>query len=176
MQSNRPDIQLLPPDIERDAPFALSWFERPEGHATLISMGNAENEIEPPTLEGEADTLRGFIELEKEGKQITRMIITDKKTIGAVWIELFENHSVKSPSVHIIIGNPEYRGKGIGKSVMQAAIRHIKTTLHLKTVYSRHLAKNEPVTNLNDALGFHKDDNPYTDDNGLVWQNIKMDL
>lgn len=176
MQTNRPDIQLLSPDVGRDASFALSWFERPEGHATLISMGNAENEIESPTLEGEEDTLREFIELEREGKQITRMIVTDEKTIGAVWIELFENHSVKSPSIHIMIGDPDYRGKGIGKSVMQAAVEYVKATLHQKTLYSRHLVENAPIASLNNALGFQKDNESYVDDNGLAWQNIKMDL
>jgi RimJ/RimL family protein N-acetyltransferase len=176
MESPRSDIQLLPPDVERDASFALNWFERPEGQATLISMGNAENEIKQSTLQDEADTLREFIELEKEGRQITRMIVTDKKTIGAVWIELFENHGVKSPSIHIMVGDPDYRGKGIGKSVMQAAIEYTKMTLRFNTIYSRHLANNTPVTYLNNSLGFEKDGKSYTDDNGLVWQNVKMEL
>lgn len=175
MQSNRSDIQLLEPNVERDAPFALSWFERPEGHATLISMGNAESEIELPTLEGEKETLREFIELEKNGKQITRMIVVDNKTIGAVWIELFENHGVKLPSVHIIIGDPDYRGKGIGKSAMKAAIDHAKT-LNFKTIYSRHLSTNAPVSKLNDSLGFKKDGQPYKDENGLLWQNIRINM
>ena len=174
MQPNRSDIQLLEPNVERDAPFALSWFERPEGHATLISMGNAESEIESPTLEGEKETLREFITLEKNGKQITRMIVVDNKTIGAVWIELFENHGVKLPSVHIIIGDPDYRGKGIGKSAMKAAIDYSKK-LKFKTIYSRHLSTNAPVSKLNDSLGFKNDGRPYKDENGLLWQNIRID-
>lgn len=174
MQSNRSDVQLLEPNVERDALFTLSWFERPEGHATLISMGNAESEIESPTLEGEKETLLEFIELEKNGQQITRMIVVDSKTIGAVWIELFENHTVKLPSVHIIIGDPDYRSKGIGKSVMKAAIDHVKT-LGFKTIYSRHLSINVPISKLNDSLGFKSDGQPYKDDNGLLWQNTRID-
>jgi len=176
MQTNDSTIQLLPPDIDRDAPFALSWFQRPEGHATLLSMGNAEHEIEPSTLESETAILREFIDLEQEEKQITRMIIVDQKTIGVVWIELFENHNVQSPSIHIMIGNPDYRGKGIGKSVMQAAINYVRDTLNLNTIYSRHLANNMQVATLNKSLGFEKDGVPYTDNNGLVWQSIKMIL
>lgn len=174
MQTDNLNIKLLPPNIVRDVPFALSWFQRPEGHATLLSMGNAEHEIEPSTPEREAATLRGFIDLEQEGKQITRMIIVDQETIGAVWIELLENHSVQPPSVHIMIGNPDYRGRGIGKSVMQAAITYIKHTLRLKTIHSRHLVNNAPVAALNKSLGFENDGTPYVDDNGLVWQRIKM--
>lgn len=174
MHTNDPTIFLLPPDIDRDVPFALSWFQRPEGHATLLSMGNAEHEIEPSTTESETAILREFIELEEQQKQITRMIIVDHKTIGVVWIELEENHSVQPPSIHIMIGNPDYRGKGIGKSVMQAAINYVRNTLRLDTIYSRHLANNTAVANLNRSLGFEKDGSPYTDSNGLVWQSIKM--
>lgn len=176
MQTDNPSIQLLPPDIDRDAPFALSWFQRPEGHTTLLSMGNAEHEIEPSTLESETAILREFIDLEQEGKQITRMVVVDQKTIGVVWIELLENHNVQPPSIHIMIGNPDYRGKGIGKSVMQAAINYVRDTLSLNTIYSRHLANNMPVATLNKSLGFEKDGLPYTDSNGLVWQSIKMNL
>lgn len=176
MYTNDPTISLLPPDIDRDMPFALSWFQRPEGHATLLSMGNAEHEIEPSTIESETAILREFIELEEQQKQITRMIIVDHMTIGVVWIELQENHSVQPPSIHIMIGNPDYRGKGIGKSVMQAAIDYIRNTLHLNTIYSRHLANNTAVANLNQSLGFEKVGSPYTDSNGLVWQSIKMNL
>ena len=176
MRTDDPTILLLPPDIDRDVPFALSWFQRPEGHATLRSMGNAEHEIELSTIESETAILHDFIELEEQRKQITRMIIVDHKTIGVVWIELQEHHNVQPPSIHIMIGNPDYRGKGIGKSVMQTAINYMKNTLHIDTIYSRHLANNAIVANLNQSLGFKKDGSPYTDSNGLVWQSIKMNV
>lgn len=52
MQSNKKDIQLLAPDVDRDAPYAYEWFSHSEGRATLLSMGNAEDEIGSSTLEG----------------------------------------------------------------------------------------------------------------------------
>lgn len=104
MKSNREDVQFLIPDIERDASFAFDWFNKPEGKETLLSMGNAEHEIVVPTLEGERQTIKDFIDLEVNNKQITRMISVDNKTIGAVWIELIENHGIKPPSIRIIIG------------------------------------------------------------------------
>lgn len=176
MQSSRDDVQLLVPNVERDSPFALNWFERPEGHATLLSMGNAENEIEPSTLEGEKATLREFLDLEKDNKQITRMIIVDSRTIGAVWIELFENHGVKPPSVHIMIGDPDYRGKGIGRAVMKSAINYVRDILQYEIIYTRYLANNLPIAKLNGSLGFEKDGEPYEDENRLTWQAVKMTL
>ncbi len=176
MKSNRKDIQLLVPDIEGDALFAYGWFTQPEGRATLLSMGNAESEIEESTLAGEKEIIQEFIDLEKANKQITRMIIVDEKTIGAVWIELFENHGIKPPSLHLMIGNPEYRGKGIGRSVMESAIDYIRDVLREKTIRTRHLANNIPVSKLNESLGFEKEGDPYTNENGLVWQNIRLSL
>ncbi len=174
MKSNRHDVLLLKPDVERDAPFALGWFSRAEGRQTLLSMGNAEDEIEEATLDGEKATIQEFIDLEKDGRQITRMIVVNGVTIGAVWIELFENHGVKSPSVHIIIGNPDYRGKGIGTSAMQSAIHYAIHELGATNVYSRHLLSNKGISAVNAKLGFKVDGDAYEDENGLVWQNVKL--
>lgn len=176
MRSNRDGIYLVVPEVERDAIFALDWFSRPEGKQTLLSMGNAEHEIGESTLDGEKATIQEFIDLEKDNKQITRMIVADGITIGAVWIELFENHGVKTPSVHIIIGNPDYRGKGIGTSVMQAAINYATDTVGAPNVYSRHLSSNKRILAVNEKLGFRADGSTYTDENGLVWQNVKLDI
>lgn len=164
------------PDVERDAPFALAWFSRAEGKQTLLSMGNAENEIGEATLDGERATIQEFIDLEKESRQITRMIVIDSITIGAVWIELFKNHGVKSPSVHIIIGNPDYRGRGIGTSAMQSAVHYAIHELGATKVYSRHLSSNGNISAVNAKLGFKADGSVYEDENGLVWQNVKFEV
>lgn len=176
MKTDREDIQLLVPAVERDAPFALDWFTGPGGKQTLLSMGNAEHEIAESTLDGERTTIQEFIDLEKDNKQITRMIVVDDITIGAVWIELFENHGVKSPSVHIILGNSEYRGKGIGTSVMKATINYAIDILGATIIYSRHLSTNTTIAAVNRKLGLKADGNIYTDENGLVWQNVRLEL
>jgi RimJ/RimL family protein N-acetyltransferase len=117
-----------------------------------------------------------FLELERLEKQITRVIVVDAKTVGVVWVELFENHGVKSPSIHIMIGDPDYRGRGIGRSVMEAAINYVRVGLHSDFVYTRHLTNNTAITKLNKSLGFEKDGKAYTDQNGLKWQNVMMRL
>lgn len=172
MESLRKDIALVRPHVERDATFVFEWFQRPEGRQTLLSMGNAEHEIHESTLDGEKATLREFIELEKNDKQVTRMIVTQHKTIGAVWIDLIENHGVKSPSVHVMIGDPDFRGKGVGFVVMQSAIDYARNVLKARAVYSRHLTTNEAVIRLNEKIGFMPDGTPYTDENNLRWQNV----
>ena len=176
MNPKQPNIQLLAPNVERDAVFAHAWFTRPEGRATLLSMGNAQHEIGDMTLQDHRQIMQEFLDFEKEGKQITRVIVTDNKTVGVVWIELYQNHGVKAPGIHIMIGDPDYRGKGIGRAAMEFMLGYARDTLKYETVYTRHLASNLPVARLNETLGFVKDGETYKDENGLEWQNIKRTL
>lgn len=172
MKSIRQDVELLVPDVERDANFAHSWFSRSEGVATLRSMGNAEADIEISTLEKQQEIMREFIDLEEKGEQITRAITTGGITVGFVWVELVENHGIKAPSVHIMLGDPNYRGKGIGRVAMQSAIEYIRGALKLRIIYTRYLADNIPIAKLCASLGFKRDGEPYVGDDGLVWQNV----
>lgn len=165
---------LVDPDPIRDAPFALSWFKASYGHETLLLMGNAEHEISTPSLKGEMQTLKKFIDLKDRNEQLTWMLQIDNKTIGAAWIELVENHGVHSPSVHLMIGYKEYRGRGIGKATMAALIEHIKKNIKTSIIYSRHLKRNTVVANMNQRLGFLNDGDSYTDENGLEWQNVRL--
>jgi len=170
-----PELVLTNPVPDRDANFALSWFESKTGKDTLLKMGNAPDEINEPSLEGELATLEEFLSLEDEGKQKTWMLRYGEITIGAAWIDLVENHGVEAPSVHLMVGDPSFRGKGIGKAAMNTMITYLKKNGE-DTVYSRHLVSNEAVTGLNRSLGFAPDGQSYIDENGLEWQNIKLSL
>ena len=170
-----PELVLTNPMPDRDARFALSWFEAESGRDTLLKMGNAPDEIAEPSLESELATLEEFLTLENEGKQKTWMLRYGEITIGAAWIDLIENHGVKAPSVHLMIGDPSYREKGVGKAAMNTMITYLKKNGE-DTVYSRHLVSNEAVTGLNRSLGFAPDGQSYIDENGLEWQNIKLSL
>ena len=169
-------LELVAPIPERDAPFAVEWFSSPSGRETLLLMGNAPEDISPPTLKGETKTIEEFLQLEQEGKQLSWMIRYDDKTLGAAWIELTENHGVQPPSIHIMIGDKSYRGRGIGKATMQALIDYINNETHYGTIYTRHLKNNVVVEAMNRSLGFKNDGRPYIDENGLEWQKIIMHL
>jgi len=168
-----PELVLTNPVPDRDARFALSWFEGTSGRDTLLKMGNAPSEILESTLEGELATLQEFIALEEEGKQKTWMLRYGETTIGAAWIDLIENHGVKAPSLHLMIGDPYFRGKGVGKAVMTTMIGYLKKNGD-DTIYSRHLVSNEVVIGLNRSLGFVSDGQSYVDENELEWQNVKL--
>jgi GNAT superfamily N-acetyltransferase len=139
-------------------------------------MGNTDDQIFASTLEGELATLRQFIELEKANKQITWMLRSDGKTIGAVWIELDATEHLQAPAVHIMIGDPEYRSKGIGKDVMRGVVEYIKNVLKSEYLYNRHLVSNDVIDKVTKSVGLTKYGHRYTDNNGLVWQNVRLEL
>lgn len=174
LQSSYLGLSFAEPDPKRDAPFTLGWFESSHGRETLLLMGNAEHEIATPSLETELKTLQEFVDLKASSKQLTWMLQIDNKAIGAAWIELIENHGVYPPSVHLMIGDKEYRGRGIGKATMAALIEYIKKNIKTSVIYSRHLKSNIVVVAMNQSLGFLNDGGSYIDKNGLEWQNVKL--
>jgi RimJ/RimL family protein N-acetyltransferase len=168
------ELLLVDPNPIRDASFALSWFTSPFGRETLLLMGNAEHEINTPSLNGETQKLREFINLKERNEQLTWMLQVDGKTVGAAWVELVENHGVHPPSIHLMIGDKEYRGRGIGKATMAALIDYIIKNLETSVIYSRHLKNNIIVATMNQRLGFLNDGDLYIDKNGLEWHNVKL--
>jgi RimJ/RimL family protein N-acetyltransferase len=174
IQTEMPDINLSTPNPERDAPFALNWFASKHGKNTLLLMGNAEHEIEPSTLDSERRVIEEFVQLEKENKQLTWMIRDQDKTIGAVWIELIDTSDVKSPGIHIMIGDKGYRGRGIGRAVINELLKYLATDLKANEVYSRHLVGNYSAKRLLESCGFSNEGKAYSDANNLNWQNVHL--
>lgn len=169
-------LKLVAPNPKLHAPITLSWFQSPDGRETLLLMGNSADEIQSPSLEAELSTLNEFVEMEKQNKQLTWMIEFKQKIIGVAWIEFIENHGVKPPSIHIMIGDKDYRGQGIGEKTMMGLMQYIKDNTTFDTIYSRHLSSNHAVHSMNQSLGFLEDGAPYRDKNGLEWQNVKMPI
>lgn len=170
-----PHLELAVPNPDRDAPSAFAWFSSSMGKDTLLRMGNAENEISEPSFKAEVERLKEFIQLEGRSKQITRMVVYKGITIGAVWVELEDTQHVKAPALHIMIGDPLYRGMGIGKVVMKTMIEYIQNELHAVTIYSRHLVDNDVISKVFEHLGFEADGKPYAEKNGLIFQNVKLE-
>lgn len=75
-----------------------------------------------------------------------------------------------------MIGDKDYRGKGIGKAAMGEIIQYINNDLNLHDIYSRHLASNKSAKALLGSFGFLDDGNTYTDNNKLEWQNVHLHI
>lgn len=168
LQTNNPDVSLVEPDIERDAGLGVQWLEGELGRTTLTSMGVADKDNKPTTIEHERERVRDFIERQD---QLNWMIEYKDKVVGSVWADLQQVGNVPAPAIHIMIGDPEVRGKGVGFAATSKVIEHLKGQGY-ENIYSRHLTKNSGASNLLQSLGFTNLGEPYNDDDGLEWQNV----
>lgn len=169
LETDNPDIQLVVPDIERDATLSVKWLQGELGRATLTSMGVADKDNKPTTLDRERERIREFI---KRDDQLNWMIEHQGKVVGSIWVDLVQAENLPAPAIHIMIGNPEMRGKGVGYAATSKVIEHLLHERKAKNIYSRHLTKNNVASNLLGSLGFEKLGEPYTDENDLEFQNM----
>ena len=168
LETDNPNIHLIEPDIERDAALGVQWLEGELGRNTLSLMGVSAVDNKPTTLEQEKERVKDFIE---KDNQLNWMISYEDKVVGSVWVDLEPSEHLQSPSVHIMIGSPEARGKGIGLSTIAAVIEHLQKQGYAQ-VYSRYITNNEGSKNLLGKLGFHELGAPYTDGDNLQFQNV----
>ncbi|MDQ5886595.1 MAG: hypothetical protein QG593_541 [Patescibacteria group bacterium] len=163
-------IRLVEPNVERDAALGLKWLNGELGRITMQSMGNSEEalqEILPTTLELEEERVKDFIHGEN---QLNWMIEHDGNVVGSVWVDLHDSDDLPSPSVHIMIGEPAMRGKGVGTSAMGMVLNYLKEQ-DFNDIYSRHLTSNEGADKLLKQFGFTDLGNTYTSDT-LEFQNL----
>lgn len=168
MQTSNPDVSLVQPEIERDAALGVQWLEGELGRTTLSSMGVADKDNQPTTLEHEREHVRDFIDGQD---QLNWMIEYQGKVVGSVWADLKQVGNVPAPAIHIMIGDPDVRGKGVGFAATSKVTEHLEDQ-GFKAVYSRHLTKNSGASGLLQSLGFTNLGEPYADDDGLEWQNV----
>lgn len=172
MSEDTPKLELVAPNVERDAPLSLEWVNGAASRDTLLKMGNTPDSIVTTTLEDEKQRTRDFIESDT---QRTWMIKTGEKIVGATWVDLEPSEYLPAPAVHIMIGDPSARGKGVGHETIQAVL-NLLNEKGQETLYSRHLATNEGATKLLAGLGFSPIGEQYEDKDGLVWQNVEVNV
>lgn len=172
LQTNNPDVLLVEPVIERDAALGVQWLDGELGRATLTSMGVAEKDNKPTTIEHERERVRDFIERQD---QLNWMIEYQGKVVGSVWADLEQVGNVPAPAIHIMIGDPDVRGKGVGFAATSKVAEYLESR-GFNSIYSRHLTKNSGASGLLQSLDFTNFGVPYTDDDGLEWQNVKREI
>lgn len=173
LSTSNVELKLIPPDVERDAPISVRWLEGSLGRETLKLMGNTEENNRPSTLKVEKERIRDFIE---SSDQLTWMIQFRNKIVGSIWVDLKAKGYLLAPSIHIMIGNPDSRGHGVGTNAFEAVIDYLRSNGDYEYLYSRHLSENQIASKLLDGRGFVKSGGQYKDKDGLTWQNVKLKL
>ncbi len=164
-------LKLVAPDVKHAA-ITMKWRSGEQGRITQALMGVAPGSIREPTLEEEQKLIQHFIDTPDE---IVWMIKYDEKIVGAVEVHLNKYAEIKSPNISIMIGGAAYRGKGIGVKTMQTVLAYLTSHEGYSSVYARYLVTNIASEKLNRRVGFKPLGEPYIDEDGLEWQNVKYD-
>lgn len=172
LTTDKPEVKLIEPDVDRDAPLGVYWLADPHGRYTLKMMGVPDKDNRPSTLAEETQRMHQFIE---NKDQYNWMIEDSNQVIGTIWVDLLPAHGQQSPSLSIMLGDPEVRGGGIGYSVSLSVIDYLRS-LKYSTLHSRHLVENLASKSLLEKLRFTNDGQSYFDEDGLHWQNVKLIL
>ncbi|HVQ44299.1 MAG TPA: GNAT family N-acetyltransferase [Candidatus Saccharimonadia bacterium] len=173
LQTSMPDLSLTNPNIKSDPAISVEWLAGEPGKETLRLMGSTETNNKPSTLKAEEQRIREFI---TSTNQRTWNLHYRTKTVGATWIDLESSKYLKSPSIHIMIGDPNVRGKGLAQATLQAVIELLEKEGEYQHLHSRHLVENTASAKLLARVGFANDGDEYTDADGLVFQNVKRSL
>jgi RimJ/RimL family protein N-acetyltransferase len=173
LHTKMPGLTLVRPDVDRDPAEAVRWLTGDVGRCTLRLMGNTEEHTGPTTLETERERVQRFLD---STQQLTWALSLHGRSVGVIWVDLVPTDHVLAPAVHIMIGDPNARGHGVGRAALAAVIDHISEIDKYATLYSSHLTSNRLVINLLRSAGFRNLDDPYSDSDGLRWQNVVLDL
>jgi RimJ/RimL family protein N-acetyltransferase len=168
LSTANPHVRLIKPDAHRDAPLSVAWLAGSEGRNTLKLMGVADHHNHTTSLDQETQRLRDFLETPN---QYNWMISLDDHVIGSIWVDRRPTPHLQAPAVSIMLGDPAARGRGVGRTAMQAVIDFLHAENH-HHIHSRHLTTNTASRSLLQTLHFQPDGLPYTDADGLHWQNL----
>ena len=193
LNTNDDDVKLVFPNVERDAPRSVEWLSGEVGHSTMLLMGNSEEVVnnivnmpDDQKLIEEQKRVQEFIETPGE---LNWTIQYKGNPVGAIWVELndkvinLENGkkiTLKGPSPHIMIGDIEARGKGIGPKASEAVMDYLLRDGEYSTIYTRARTNNQRIINMltspESKYIFKEDGSPYTDGDGLEFQNFKYEV
>ncbi|MEM6997668.1 MAG: GNAT family N-acetyltransferase [Patescibacteria group bacterium] len=170
LDTSKPGVKLVEPDVERDADVSMHWLVGDLGVATLLAMGVPAKNISEPHIDNEVQRIKDFI---ANPDQLNWTILYEENPVGAVWVDLRPVDTVHAPAIHIMIGDLEVRGKGVGQASISAVAKHLQSLGH-NIIYSRHLISNSGAAKLLQRIGFRNDGETYTDKDSLEWQNVKL--
>lgn len=162
-------IRLIEPDIERDAPLGVEWLSGENGRESLRLMGLPDSKIHPPTLQEEQERVQSFID---NNDELVWMIEVDGDVVGAVEVKLNDTEFLPAPALVIFIGDRSVRKMGVATIVLRAVIGWLIQEQEVDIIFARYRTFNAASAQLFLKLDFEEDGPPYTDKDGLHWQNV----
>ncbi len=165
-------VELDKIDINEGAQLGVLWLNAPYGVETLRLLGNIVPDDFKTTYDEEVERLT---KMTSDTNVLAWSIKYDTVTVGVAEAKLKEFEGLPAPNITLFIGDITMRGKGVGT----AALRHVLDELlnrQYYNAYARALTHNIASSAMLQKAGFMVDGSPYTDKDGLHWQNYHIQL
>jgi len=163
-------VRLVTFDLEKDTEAMARW-DRDTEYQRLLDTG--------PVFPNEASTIRGFVEKEIGDKFLPFSIRTldEDRVIGFSVLEGFDWHA-RSVWVAIGIGEPEYRGKGLGTDAMNIVARYAFQQLNLNRINLTVFGYNPRAIRSYEKIGFVHEgsERQWLNREGQRWDLLYMGL
>lgn len=138
------------PHSRDDVFLRVRWLNN---HQSVLYAIDQPNHV--VTLESQNKWFDDYEERLKKGEKKFFTILDDGKNIGFMGLSNI-NRKIGNASIFILIGEDEYRGRGIGKESMDYLIKYAFDELALKSLYLQVDKTNMIAIRLYDKLGFQK--------------------
>ena len=164
-------VELEKIDIDEGARLGSMWLNAPHGVETLRLLGNIVPDDFKTSYEEEVKRLT---EIASDTNTLGWAIKYNNATVGVALVKLKEFEGLRAPNITLFIGDIAMRGKGVGTAALGLVSEEIKS--NYSTAYARALTRNIASTAMLQKVGFIADGVPYTDKDGLHWQNYKNNM
>lgn len=126
---------------EKHAPTIVKWRNDPE----ILSFMEMENKLQ---LKDQLEFIKNYDSFDR----VDIVLYHSAKPIGVFNIKNFES----LPEYGAIIGESEYRGKGLGSHVKMLIFKYWFMTLNKDEIFVRNKLSNEKIIRSNESWGFQK--------------------
>lgn len=142
-------VSLRAASVEDASDDYLSWLNDAETTRGLVSG------LVPSTME----ELRAYLDNATKSKDAIMFAVCDStsgKHIGNIKLDQFDWVS-RTCELGILIGDPNYRGKGIGQEVCRLVLNYAFEKLNIRKVFLAVFANNPGAIKLYEKIGFQQE-------------------
>lgn len=112
--------------------------------------------IDDPRVPGLEDQMKWFSRVQKPDRKFFSLVTAQEKTLigNCGFVDI--NSAPQEATLRITIGNPDYRGKGLGSEAVSLLVQYGFESMSLKRIFLKVLATNARAIRTYEKVGFTK--------------------
>lgn len=166
-------LELVHPNVERDAQISLSWLKASKIRPLMRLMNVRIDDNYQPNITDEIARITNFIERQD---QIVWMIKRSNAVIGSIWADIVRTDHLEPPVVCLMLGNENSRQSGVGKLATTGVLNFLSGEGYEKAYAGAVLVNNTPAINMLNSLNYQKFGVPRLNEENEFIQDFVVDL